>query len=113
MYSRPYIAYATLPLSLCAGFSVYAQQPEPAIENIQVLGRAQQYYLDTSTRVGTKTDADVMQIPLSVQVLSRQLINDQAARDITDMYRSIAGPAPAYLAHTNWNGFASGRHGFD
>ncbi|AXR05365.1 TonB-dependent siderophore receptor [Salinimonas sediminis] len=105
MYSRPYIAYATLPLSLCAGFSVYAQQPEPAIENIQVLGRAQQYYLDTSTRVGTKTDADVMQIPLSVQVLSRQLINDQAARDITDMYRSIAGVSEFSYSGITFRGF--------
>ena len=60
------------------------------IEIIEVQGRAQQFYLDSNTRVGTKTDANILDIPMSAQVITKQLIIDQAARDITDIYRSIA-----------------------
>lgn len=75
------------------------------VEKIEVTGRAQQFYLDSQTRIGTKTDADIMEIPLSVQVLTRQLIADQAARDITDMYRSIAGVSEFSYSGVTFRGF--------
>ena len=78
------LALALFP-SLSLSFSVIAATNSD-VETIEVTGRAQQFYLDSSTRVGTKTESDIMQIPLSVQVLTRQLIADQAARDITDLY---------------------------
>ena len=46
-----------------------------------------------------------MEIPLSVQVLTRQLIQDQAARDITDMYRSIAGVSEFSYSGVTFRGF--------
>jgi len=61
------------------------------IETIEVVGRAQQYYLETESKIGTKTDLSLLELPQSAQVLTEQLIIDQAARDITDLYRSIAG----------------------
>ncbi|BBO29484.1 ligand-gated channel [Alteromonas sp. I4] len=78
---------------------------ESDIETIEVTGRAQQFYLDSSTRVGTKTDSDIMLIPLSVQVLTHQLIADQAARDITDLYRSIAGVSEFSYSGITFRGF--------
>ncbi len=78
---------------------------ETEIETIEVTGRAQQFYLDSSTRVGTKTDSDIMLIPLSVQVLTHQLIADQAARDITDLYRSIAGVSEFSYSGITFRGF--------
>ena len=68
-----------------------AQTDTKAPERIVVRGRAMQMYVDKETEIGTKTAVNVMELPQSVQVLTEQLIDDQAARDITDLYRSIAG----------------------
>lgn len=92
------VAAALTTMSVCA-------QDQQDVEQIEVKGRAQQFYLDSHTRLGTKTDADIMEIPLSVQVLTRQLIQDQAARDITDMYRSIAGVSEFSYSGVTFRGF--------
>ncbi|MFT6255940.1 MAG: iron complex outermembrane receptor protein [Cellvibrionaceae bacterium] len=75
------------------------------IEIIEVQGRAQQFYLDSNTRVGTKTDANILDIPMSIQVITKQLIIDQAARDITDLYRSIAGVSEFSYSGVTFRGF--------
>lgn len=92
-------------LSSLAISSHAAADSSGEVEKIEVKGRAQQFYLDSQTRIGTKTDADIMEIPLSVQVLTRQLIADQAARDITDMYRSIAGVSEFSYSGVTFRGF--------
>lgn len=74
-------------------------------EIIEVVGRAQQFYLDSNTRVGTKTDANILDIPMSAQVITKQLIIDQAARDITDLYRSIAGVSEFSYSGATFRGF--------
>lgn len=81
-----------------------ANYPE-GIEVVEVRGRAQQFYLDSNTRVGTKVDADVIDLPMSVDVLTNQLITDQAARDITDLYRSIAGVSEFSYSGVTFRGF--------
>ncbi len=98
---------STLTLATLAGLSAnsFADQTAEPLETIQVVGRAQQFYLDSNTRVGTKTDAELMEIPLSVQVLPRQLIEDQAARDITDLYRAIAGVSEFSYSGVTFRGF--------
>ena len=99
-----------LPLSLAVA-SALSQSPvlmaaeTQDIEKIEVVGRAQQFYLDNNTSIGTKTDADLLDIPLSAQVLSKQLIIDQAARDITDLYRSIAGVSEFSYSGVTFRGF--------
>ena len=91
----------TVALTSVAGH-LYA---DDNLEHIEIQGRAQLFYLDTGTTVGTKTDTDLMQLPLSAQVLSKQLIIDQAARDITDMYRSIAGVSEFSYSGVTFRGF--------
>lgn len=61
------------------------------IEEIKVYGRAEQYYFVKDSTMATKTPTDYMDLPQSVQVLNRQLFDDQAARQTTDLYRSISG----------------------
>lgn len=78
---------------------------EQEIEIIEVKGRAQTFYLDQETGIGTKVDTDLLDIPLSAQVLSKQLIIDQAARDITDLYRSIAGVSEFSYSGVTFRGF--------
>jgi iron complex outermembrane receptor protein len=61
------------------------------IEVITVKGRAAQFYFVEESTMATKTPTDYMDLPQSVQVLSKELIRDQAARQTSDLYRSISG----------------------
>ena len=84
---------------------VNAQTEVNNLEHMEVIGRAQQFYLDSQTKIGTKTDIDLLNAPLSVQILTSQLIEDQAARDITDLYRSIAGVSEYSYSGVTFRGF--------
>ncbi|MCW8127257.1 TonB-dependent siderophore receptor [Microbulbifer halophilus] len=74
-------------------------------EEIVVTGRAQEFYLESETRVGTKVATDIMDIPQSVQVLSAQLMRDQAARQVTDLYRAVAGVSEFSYSGVTFRGF--------
>ncbi|KVX01887.1 TonB-dependent siderophore receptor [Shewanella frigidimarina] len=76
-----------------------------SIEKITVMGRAQTFYRESSTSVGAKVETDIMDLPQSVQVLNEQLIVDQAAREITDLYRSIAGVSTYSYSGVTFRGF--------
>ena len=99
--------YLALCIATClSAFSqiAFAKQ-NTDIEKIEVLGRAQQFYLETESKVGTKTNLDLIKLPQSAQVLTNQLIIDQAARDITDLYRSIAGVSEYSYSGVTFRGF--------
>ncbi|GAB3012828.1 TonB-dependent siderophore receptor [Bowmanella dokdonensis] len=89
------IRTTTLSLAITATLpgGVLAQQPQSDenIERLTVQGRAAQFYFVGESTMATKTPTDYMDIPQSIQVLSRELIEDQAARQTTDLYRSISG----------------------
>lgn len=72
---------------------LFASQAEDDkdIEVLTVKGRAAQYYFVQESAMATKTPTDYMDIPQSIQVLSNELIQDQAARQTSDLYRSISG----------------------
>ncbi|MCG8369667.1 MAG: TonB-dependent receptor plug domain-containing protein, partial [Proteobacteria bacterium] len=78
---------------------------DEAVDEIVVTGRAVEHYLARSTRIGTKIDTAVLDLPQSAQVLDEQLIVDQAARDITDLYRSIAGVSEFSYSGVTFRGF--------
>ena len=94
---------------LFTGVPAGAQAPEAAtreaIEEVVVVGRARQFYRVDETAVGTRTPSDVLDIPQSVQVLTAQLIEDQAARDTTDLYRSISGMTFFSYSGVTFRGF--------
>jgi len=96
---------AVLTALIPSSYSFAQDAPQDSSEVIEVVGRAQQFYLDNNTRVGTKTDANLLDIPMSAQVLSKQLIDDMAARDITDLYRSIAGVSEFSYSGVTFRGF--------
>lgn len=47
-----------------------------------------------TSRAGTKTDTPILETPQSIQVLTRQLIEDTGARSLTDILRHAAGVMP-------------------
>lgn len=76
-----------------------------ALDEVKVKGRALTLYKVKSSAVGTRTDTPLDKVPQSVQVLSRELIEDQAARQVTDLYRSISGISFFSYAGVSLRGF--------
>ena len=75
------------------------------LDGLDVIGRAQTLYKSEDAAVATRTDTPLALVPQSVQVLPRELIDDQAARQITDLYRSISGISFFSYAGVTLRGF--------
>ncbi|MFL6586114.1 MAG: TonB-dependent siderophore receptor [Luteimonas sp.] len=75
------------------------------LDAVHVVGRAQSLYRRDDAAVGTRTDTPLSQVPQSIQVLPRELIDDQAAHDVTDLYRSISGISFFSYAGVTLRGF--------
>jgi iron complex outermembrane receptor protein len=94
---------------------VYAQQSDQQhsdthqadkdLEVIEVKGRAQTLYRASQSSVGTRTDTDLELVPQNIQVLPEALIRDQAARQITDLYRSMSGVSAFSYSGVTFRGF--------
>lgn len=96
-------SYWLLPLA--AGAQSSSENETEAINEVIVTGRAGEFYRVDDSSVATRTPTDVMDIPQSVQVLTSQLIEDQAARDISDLYRSISGMTFFSYSGVTFRGF--------
>lgn len=75
------------------------------LDRIVVTRRAETLYRVPDSRVGTRTDTPIDEVPQSIQVLPRELIEDQAARQVTDLYRSISGVSFFSYAGVTFRGF--------
>ena len=75
------------------------------LDSVRVLGRALTLYKTDDAVVGTRTDTPLALVPQSVQVMPRDLIDDQAARQVTDLYRSISGISFFSYAGVTLRGF--------
>lgn len=94
---------------------VYAQQSDQQhsdthqadkdLEVIEVKGRAQTLYRASQSSVGTRTGTDLELIPQNIQVLPEALIRDQAARQVTDLYRSMSGVSAFSYSGVTFRGF--------
>lgn len=73
-------------------------------DEIIVTGRASKLYRAPAATIG-KVPADPLDIPQSVQVITNQLIEDQGARDVTDLYRNVAGISLFSYSGVTFRGF--------
>lgn len=76
-----------------------------ALEHIEVVGRAQSLYRTDDGSLGTRTRTPLDQVPQSVQVIPESLIDDQAARQLTDLYRSVSGLSVYSYSSVTMRGF--------
>ncbi|MCC7634809.1 TonB-dependent siderophore receptor [Stenotrophomonas rhizophila] len=104
----PSLPISALGLALACA-SAHAAPPSSAdvhqLDAVQVHGRAQTLYRVDDATVGTRTDTPLALVPQSIQVVPRELIEDQAARQITDLYRSISGISFFSYAGVTLRGF--------
>lgn len=75
------------------------------LDRVTVQGRAQRLYRIEESAFATRTDTPLQEVPQSVQVLPQELIRDQAALQITDLYRSISGVSAFSYSGVTFRGF--------
>lgn len=100
-------AFVATPSAVCAQSAQKANAPakaETADDDIVVLGRVQNYYRVRETTIG-KVPADPLDIPQAVSIVNADLIEDQGARQITDLYRNVAGVTNFSYAGVTFRGF--------
>lgn len=76
------------------------------LQAIDVKGRALSYYKEDEATLATRTATPIDETPQSVQVVTQTLIEDQAARQITDLYRSISGMSQNNVSNVTLRGFS-------
>ncbi|TNE60930.1 MAG: TonB-dependent receptor [Alphaproteobacteria bacterium] len=81
-----------------------AGDDDDTVTEIVVTGRAQTLYRVGATSVVRGAD-DPLDIPQSVTILNAALIEDQGARDMTDLYRNIAGITTFSYSGVTFRGF--------
>jgi iron complex outermembrane recepter protein len=83
-------------------------QADEEIEIVVTGEREEGNYAVPNSSVGTRTDAAIKDVPQSIQVIPQQVLKDQAANDINDALRNVAGvtPAPTF-GSPNIRGFSS------
>ena len=75
------------------------------LEEILVYGRETEGYKADALSLQTKFPAPLKDIPQNILVLSRDLIDDQAAVDVDQLYRSISGVSTFSFSGVTFRGF--------
>lgn len=88
-----------------AGAMAGAAEAQESIEEVVVTGRAQEYYLQPAPSLSNKFAGDLREIPQSIQIVPQQLIRDQAAIEITDLYRNISSVSVFSYSGVTFRGF--------
>lgn len=102
---------AVVPLALAISSALYgnsvqaAEQSTADIERITVSGRAQSLYRVNDGSLAMKTNTPIERTPQAVQILPLSLIEDQAATEVTELYRSISGVSQYNYASVTFRGF--------
>ncbi len=55
-------------------------------------------YLAPLSNTGTRTQAAIAETPISIDIITQQIIQDQAPRELRDLYQNVSGVQPAYTA---------------
>jgi iron complex outermembrane receptor protein len=103
----------TASVSMTLAPLAYAAETESeGATDIVVTGRAETLYRVESTSVA-RGASDPLDIPQSVTVINEALIDDQGARDATDLYRNIAGVTLFSYSGVTFRGFRQDRVFYD
>jgi len=91
------------------------EQPTPApepqaeeldpIELVVTAEREIEGYRAPETSVGTRTEVPILDIPASVQVVPRQVIEDQGATDLNEVLRNVSGVVIDFPSRLIFNQF--------
>jgi iron complex outermembrane recepter protein len=87
-------------------------EPLPDAIRIVVTGDRETYRVAESS-VGTRTDADIRDVPQSIQVIPQQVLEDQGIQEVGDALRNVSGVVQAERASTPLPGISALIRGFE
>lgn len=87
-----------LVMAVTSGTADIAEESE--VEITVTADRQDEGYNPSASRVGTRTDTPLKDIPRSVQVIPRQVIEDQNADNINEALENVPGLVPANSSRT-------------
>jgi len=61
------------------------------IHTVEIIGRKERGYKNTKTFSATKTDVDLMDVPQSINYVTKETLDDQAAFKTSDAVKNISG----------------------
>ncbi len=64
---------------------------QKTIETVEITGRRERGYKNSNTFSGTKTNTDLMDIPQSINYVTKETLDDQAAFKTSDAVKNISG----------------------
>ena len=91
---------AGLTLRVVTGVA-QAGEADPPLR-IVVTGEGDEGYNPSNASIGTRTDTPLREIPQAIQVIPREVIEDQQAINITEALRNAPGIVPTNSARTNF-----------
>ncbi|KAB8314784.1 TonB-dependent siderophore receptor [Tolypothrix campylonemoides VB511288] len=86
-----------LACALAAPLPSFAQEPvrDPTtLDEIEVVGTRERGYRPTTATTANKTDAAIKETPFSIQVVSRELIEDRGVTTFGEAVRTVPGLTP-------------------
>ncbi|MEY2633488.1 MAG: Ferrichrome-iron receptor precursor, partial [Pseudomonadota bacterium] len=99
---RP-IALCLATLSVSPVLPVLAQEQQ--LSTVSISAEKESGYIPASTRGATRTDTPIEQIPQSVVVIPRALIEDQGSRNLSDVLRNVSNVTALDARDSNLTGF--------
>jgi iron complex outermembrane receptor protein len=99
-----FLALASVHSANAFGEPPDAEAAASALDDIIVTARAQKLYRVPETRIG-KIAAAPLDIPQAIDIINAELIQDQGARQITDLYRDVAGVSFFSYSGITFRGF--------
>lgn len=79
------------------------------IQTIEIIGRKETGYKNTNSFIATKTETPILDVPQSINYVTKELINDQLAFKMMDVLKNVSGVSPSSYTNNKYilRGFIS------
>lgn len=81
----------SLPAANSNNLSVTLAPAENQLQAVEILGRKEQTYKNTSSFAGTKTETPIKFVPQAISYVTKEVIEDQQAFKTSDVLKNISG----------------------
>src|SRR5690606_21349447 len=81
----------TLPSSGSDNLSVALSPIENQLQAVEIIGRKEQTYKNTSSFAGTKTETPIKFVPQAISYVTKEVTDDQQAFTTSDVLKNISG----------------------
>jgi iron complex outermembrane receptor protein len=95
-----------LALAVCCAFTGAAQAQDQTLREVDVRSERAQSFRSQTVQVGTFRDVDQIDVPLTTNVVTRQVLDAQGATTLFDALRNTAGVTRAQLNGATYDNLA-------